>query len=153
MHHLHCKDCNIVHVCNIILIICLYQIYLFLYVFHLFISIFPRLVILFLLIFRKAFLLLDLMQLLKLCLAQPYHSFHLAKTSSTYVIANQELIDELIVTILSQFDLICEVHRRLEELLIGHIHARVWSYLHGILKVWSLDLRSSIFHHFKYCLQ
>ena len=39
-------------------------------------------------------------------------------TTTSYIIANEELVDKLIVAVHSQTHLICEVHRRIEELLV-----------------------------------
>ena len=39
-------------------------------------------------------------------------------TSAPYIIANKELVDELIVAVHPQAHLVSEVHRRIEELLV-----------------------------------
>ena len=91
VHHFHCKLSNVLHICHAVcsfsglLLILLISFFLLL----LFVSISRlSLAVLLLLLLQKALLFLDLMKLLKLCLAKTNDSLDFAKTSTANVIAD-----------------------------------------------------------------
>lgn len=65
------------------------------------------------------------MQLVHLTALDSDDSLHFGVTSFADVVANEELIDKLVFTLLSESDFISEVHGRVEELLVGQLHGSI----------------------------
>ena len=72
------------------------------------------------------------MQVMHLVALEADHSHDFRVATSANFVANEELIDKLVIAVQAQTHLISEVHRRIEELLIRQLHRCINRlYLHG----------------------
>ena len=72
------------------------------------------------------------MQVVHLVALEADHSHDFRVATPANFVANEELIDKLVIAVQAETHFISEVHRRVEELLIRQLHRRIGRlHLHG----------------------